>query len=86
MADLITGLDGPRTAQQELFHDLDDTTAIIGWSAAELKTIAGQPPTPDQALVLLKICALLLAQQEKLKSYADEVSAGRIRRDAEQRK
>ncbi|PWE39588.1 hypothetical protein C9I50_18115 [Pseudomonas prosekii] len=81
MADLITGLDGPRTAQQELFYDLDDTTAIIGWSAAELKAIAGHAKTPDEAVTLLKICALLLVQQEKLHRYAEEVKAGRIVRD-----
>lgn len=78
MADLLSDLEVHRTGQQELFYDLDDTTAIIGWSAAELKAIAGQAKTADEAVGLLKICALLLAQQAKLKGYADEVKAGRI--------
>lgn len=40
MDDLIQGLDGPRTAQQELFYDLEDAAAVIGWSVVELT--AGQ--------------------------------------------
>jgi hypothetical protein len=34
MAELINDLDGPRTAQQELFYDLEDAAAVIGqwWS------------------------------------------------------
>ena len=83
MAELMEMLDGPRTAQQELFYDLEDTTAIIGWSAAELKSIAGHAKTPDEAVALLKICALLLVQQGKLKVYAEEVKTGRIKRAAE---
>ncbi|MFW9086983.1 hypothetical protein ACOI7N_20820 [Pseudomonas sp. P2758] len=78
MANITTEIDGTRTPQQELFYDLDDTKAIIGWSAAELKSIAGHAKTPDEALTLLKICTLLLVQQEKLHRYADEVRAGRI--------
>lgn len=86
MAHLSSDLEVPRADQQELFYYLDDTTAIIGWSAAELKAIAGQAKTPAEELALLKICALLLVQQGKLKGYADEVKAGRIKRAAEQRK
>lgn len=83
MSNLISDLEVARPPQHKLFYDLDDTTAIIGWSASELKAIAGHAKTPDEAAILLKICALLLAQQGKLKGYADEVSAGRIKRDAE---
>jgi hypothetical protein len=78
MANLISDPEGARTGQQELLYDLDDTAAIIGWSAAELKAIAGHAKTPDEAVVLLKICAQLLIQQEKLSRYADEVKAGGI--------
>lgn len=78
MADLIQGLDGPRTAQQELFYDLEDATAVIGWSAAELSAMAGRGKSPDEAIALMKISALLKAQQEKIRRHADEVKAGRI--------
>ncbi|UZE14769.1 hypothetical protein [Pseudomonas sp. B21-053] len=78
MADLIQGLDGPRTAQQELFYDLEDATAVIGWSVDELNKMAGRGKSPDEAIALMKISALLKAQQEKIRRHADEVKAGRI--------
>lgn len=78
MADLMQGLDGPRTVQQELFYDLEDATAIIGWSVTELTAIAGCARSPSEAFSLMKMGALLAAQQEKLRGYADEVKAGRI--------
>ncbi|KAA0983277.1 hypothetical protein [Pseudomonas sp. ANT_J28] len=78
MADLIQGLDGPRTAQQELFSDLEDTTAVIGWSVAELTSMAAHGKSPAQAVALIKISALLKTQQEKIRRHADEVKAGRI--------
>jgi hypothetical protein len=78
MADLMEKLDGPRTAQQELFYDLEDATAVIAWSVAELTNVAGLAKSPEDAIALMKICTLLAAQQEKLSGYADEVKAGRI--------
>ncbi len=42
MADLIKGLDGPRTAQQELFYGLEDSAAIISWSVIELTDMASK--------------------------------------------
>ena len=36
MAELMERLDGPRTAQQELFYDLEDATAVIAWSVNQL--------------------------------------------------
>lgn len=84
MADLIERLNGPRTAQQELFYDLEDAAAVIAWSVNELTAIAGIDRSPDEAIALMKMCALLAAQQAKLAGYADEVKAGRIgRRKAE---
>lgn len=80
MADLMLGLDGPRTAQQELFYDLEDATAIIGWSITELNAIAGCARSSDEAVSLMKMGALLAAHQAKLRGYADEVKAGRISR------
>jgi hypothetical protein len=80
MADLIQGLDGPRTAHQELFYDLEDTAAVIGWSVAELTSMAGRGRSPDETIALMKISALLKAQQEKIRCHADEVKAGRISR------
>lgn len=81
MADLMEKLDGPRTAQQELFYDLEDAAAVIAWSVSELTAIAGIDRSPDEAIALMKMCALLTAQQAKLGGYADEVKAGRIVRE-----
>lgn len=80
MPELIEGLDGPRTAQQELFYDLEDAAAVIGWSMIELTRMASMGKTPDQAIALIKICALLKAQQEKISLYVGEVKAGSILR------
>ncbi|KAA0995477.1 hypothetical protein FQ192_10585 [Pseudomonas sp. ANT_J12] len=78
MADLITGLDGPRTAQQELFYDLEDAAAIINWSVIELSDMASRATDAGQAAFLKKMCLMLAAEQEKLRSYAEEAKAGRI--------
>lgn len=80
MADLMEKLDGPRTAQQELFYDLEDAAAVIAWSVSELTAIAGIDRSPDEAIALMKMCTLLATQQAKLAGYADEVKAGRITR------
>jgi hypothetical protein len=78
MADLIQGLDGPRTAQHQLFYDLEDATAVIGWSVAELISMAGRSKCPDEAVALMKISALLKAEQAKIRRHADAVKAGSI--------
>ena len=80
MDDLMQGLDGPRTAQQEVFFDLEDAAAIIGWSVVELTAMAASGRTPNESVTLMKICALLAAQQEKINGYADEVKDQRIAR------
>ncbi|OAE12466.1 hypothetical protein AZH11_13605 [Pseudomonas simiae] len=80
MEELIQGLDGPRTAQQELFYDLEDATAVIGWSVVELTAMAAAARTPAEAAALMKIRALLTAQQEKIAVYAGEVKELRIAR------
>ena len=82
MTDLIQQLDGPRTAQQELFYDLEDASAVIRWAMGELTGMAKCNKTPDEVMALMKICTLLDAQQQKLSGYADEVKAGRILRGA----
>ncbi|MEX5557046.1 hypothetical protein Q1J45_05690 [Pseudomonas rhodesiae] len=78
MQELIHDLNGPRTAQQELFYDLEDAAAMIGWSVVELKAMAASDAT--QALILKKIGDLLAAQQDKLNGYAAEVKQQRIKR------
>jgi hypothetical protein len=80
MEELIQGLDGPRTAQQELFYDLEDATAVIGWSVVQLKAMATAAKTPAEAVALMKVCALLAAQQQKIGGYAGEVKELRILR------
>lgn len=80
MKELIQSLDGPRTAQQELFYDLDDAAAVIGWSVVELTALANSSRTPSEALALMKICTLLATQRDKIARYADEVKAQRISR------
>jgi hypothetical protein len=82
MEELIQGLDGPRTAQQELFYDLEDAAAVIGWSVMELTTLAASVRTADDAATLMKICALLTSQQEKLVAYAGEAKGLRINRQS----
>ena len=78
MADLMENLDGPRTPQQELFYDLEDATAVIAWSVAEMTTIAGLAQSPEMAVALMKMGKLLTAQQAVLSGYANEVKSGRI--------
>jgi DNA-binding Xre family transcriptional regulator len=80
MKELIQGLDGPRTAQQELFYDLEDAAAVIGWSVMELTTLAANGKASSDTMALQKICALLKAQQEKIAAYAGEVKRQRINR------
>ena len=80
MKELIQGLDGPRTAQQELFYDLEDTAAVIGWAVTELAAITATGSIPSHVQALMKITALLSAQQQKLGLYASEVKAQRITR------
>lgn len=79
MAGLIEDLDGPRTAQQELFYDLEDAASVIAWSVAELTAMAGVAKSSGEAIVLMKkMGALLSAQKDKLAGYADEAKAGGI--------
>lgn len=78
MEELIQGLDGPRTAQQELFYDLEDAAAVIGWSVVELTALAACGRTRSEAVALMKMCELLTAQQEKIGRYAGEVKEQRI--------
>ena len=81
MADDIQGLDGERTAQQELFFDLEDSGAILGWSVVELDSIAMRVDAggnPDDAAVLPSICELLKTEQGRISAYADEAKGGRI--------
>ncbi|MGB3126663.1 MAG: hypothetical protein WBB95_22870 [Pseudomonas sp.] len=78
MEKLIPGLDGPRTAQQELFYDLDDAVAVVGWSVVELTALAASAQPPEGAVAMMKIVALLAAQQSKLAVYAGEVKNQRI--------
>ncbi len=85
MAGLIEDLDGPRTAQQELFYDLEDAASVIAWSVAELTAMAGLAKSPDEAIALTKMGALLSAQKDKLAAYADEVKLERIVRDCTNR-
>ena len=80
MDDLIQGLDGPRTAQQELFYDLEDAAAVIGWAVVQLTALAGSGRTPDHAVAMMKIGTLLAAQQERMRVYAEEVRTQRITR------
>ncbi|QHF45104.1 hypothetical protein PspS35_15430 [Pseudomonas sp. S35] len=80
MKELIQGLDGPRTAQQELFYDLEDAAAVIGWSVMELTALAANGRAPNEAAALMRICTLLGHQQEKIAAYAGEVKGLRINR------
>ncbi|WP_426113516.1 hypothetical protein [Pseudomonas sp. DSP3-2-2] len=81
MGDDIQGLDGARTAQQELFFDLEDSAAILGWSALELDSIAMRIDAggdAEDAAALLSIYKLLKSEQGRISAYADEAKGGRI--------
>ena len=78
MTDLIRGLQGPRTAGQELFYDLEDTASIIGWAVVQLSDMALSESSSAKADALKKICELMSLEQSKLSVFADEVKAGRI--------
>ncbi|MGU3345818.1 hypothetical protein [Pseudomonas monsensis] len=78
MADLITGLDGPRTPQQGLFYGLEDSTAVIGWVAAQLAQRAEIAKGASDTAALIQMCDLLKAEQAKLLEYAHEVKIGKI--------
>ncbi|MHC8407610.1 hypothetical protein [Pseudomonas sp. TMB3-21] len=80
MTDLIRGLQGPRTARQELFYDLEDAASIIGWAVVQLSDMAGSEANSTKAQALKKICELMSLEQIKLSGYADEVKAGTITR------
>jgi len=45
---------------------------------AELTSIAGHCQSPDEAVALMKISALLKAELEKIRRHADEVKTARI--------
>ncbi|WP_124358351.1 hypothetical protein [Pseudomonas orientalis] len=77
---LIDDLGGPRTAQQELFYDLEDASAVIGWSVVELTAMAADGKAGNQAALLIKVCELLAVQQKRLEDYANEVKEQRINR------
>lgn len=52
MADLMKKLDGPRTAQQELFYDLEDAAVEMACSVNALTAIAGMNRSPDETISL----------------------------------
>lgn len=83
MKDVTDELQGARTGNQELFYDLEDSSAVLGWSSHELFGIAARLKiagnTGDSA-TLIKICELLKLDQERFAAYAEEVKSGRITR------
>jgi hypothetical protein len=78
MTDLMKGLDGVRTPQQELFYDLEDLAAVIRWSIVELTDVASRAKTTRDAFELRRVCQILTTEQRKIGRHADEVKAGRI--------
>lgn len=80
MTDLISGLQGPRTARQELFYDLEDAASILGWAVVQLSDMADGESSGAKVDALKKICELMSNEQSKLSGYADEVKTGRIAR------
>lgn len=69
---------------QELKRDLQGIGSDLKWSAVELKRIAerlSQSGHEADAQAVLKMCAVFHAGEDRLVGYADEVKAGRIRRD-----
>ncbi|WP_226456128.1 hypothetical protein [Pseudomonas sp. AF03-9] len=74
---------------QQLRRDLKDAAALLKWSGVDLFGVAkrllaaGDEISADE---LMMIALSYQAMEDKLAGYADEVKAGQISRDAEQRK
>lgn len=70
-------------AEQDLRRYLQGVASDLKWSAVELKQIAERlslaKNDPD-AQAVLRMCTILIAGEEKLNGYADEVRDGRIGR------
>lgn len=68
-------------AEQDLRRYLQGVASDLKWSAVELKQIAERlilaKNDPD-AQAVLRMCTILIAGEEKLNGYADEVNDGRI--------
>jgi len=66
-------------AEQDLRRDLQGVASDLKWSAVELKQIAERlslaKNDPD-AQAVLRMCAILIAGEDKLNGYADEVKDG----------
>lgn len=67
--------------EQVMKRDLQGVASDLKWSAVELKQIAerlslaGNEPDAQAAL---RMCAILIAGEDKLNGYAEEVKDGRI--------
>lgn len=68
---------------QDLKRDLQGISSDLKWSAVELMRIAERlslAGNDADAQAVLKMCAVLHADEDRLTSYADEVKAGQIHR------
>ena len=71
-------------AEQDLRRDLQGVASDLKWSAVELKQIAERlslaKNDPD-AQAVLRMCTILIAGEDKLNGYADEVENRLILRE-----
>lgn len=67
--------------EQDMRRALQGIASGLKWSAVELKQIAERLSLvrndPD-AQAVLRMCTILIAGEDKLNGYADEVKVGRI--------
>ncbi|MCP1510986.1 hypothetical protein [Pseudomonas rhodesiae] len=66
---------------QDLKRDLQGVASDLKWTAVELMRIAERLSLAGNdagAQAVLKMCAVLHADEDRLTSYADEVKAGSI--------
>ena len=67
--------------EQDLKRDLQGIASDLKWSAVELKRIAerlSQSGHEVDAQAVLKMCAVLHADEDRLAGYAAEIAGGRI--------
>lgn len=71
----------PHQAQPSPKRDLQGISSDLKWSAVDLKRIAerlSQSGHEVDAQAVLKMCAVLHADEDRLAGYAAEIAGGRI--------
>jgi hypothetical protein len=73
---------------QQLCRDLKETAALLKWSGVDLMQAAvklSESEQEDEAQELIRIATRFQTVEDLMAGYAEEVKAGRVRRDSEDR-